>query len=333
MKPQIACEHEFEAHGTGCLKSSLRVSASSGKARRIGQVIARRVFHVDKVAIYLCPRWPGVLQAPCPTRKACPRWLVPFFALGLGLLAVMGWWTARSTAYTLTNKRIVMRIGIVLTVAYNLPLKRIESADLHDAGSSCQDIALTLERGTRSPGCTCGRTPGRARGKHAADAARAARCARGGGAAGHAWSEANGAAVRPNLRCELPRAATARRPPGMRPPLVAQYRDPRLASRRHACPLPRLALIVAVAVLALTFAGDRVATLVGLRRPAAGRADDRAPRAALSGSPDGGIVILDATSGESLDTVRAELGFCAARCAPSCANAASAAGQRVLRFS
>ena len=61
----------------------------------------------------------------------------------------MAWLTARTTAYTLTDKRIVMRIGIVLTVAYNLPLKRIESADLHDAGSSCQDIALTLERGTR----------------------------------------------------------------------------------------------------------------------------------------------------------------------------------------
>ena len=33
---------------------------------------------------------------------------------------------ARTTLYTLTDRRVVMRIGIVLTVAYNLPLVRIE---------------------------------------------------------------------------------------------------------------------------------------------------------------------------------------------------------------
>jgi hypothetical protein len=51
--------------------------------------------------------------------------------------------------YTLTDRRIVMRIGIVLTVAYNLPLKRIESADLLDLGHGVADIALTLEPDTR----------------------------------------------------------------------------------------------------------------------------------------------------------------------------------------
>jgi hypothetical protein len=154
MKPQIAREHEFEAQ-YGLPEKLPEGERILWQGAPDWQVIARRVFHVNKVAIYfalmLAWRFASTLSdtQSISAAFASLAWLAPFFALGLGLLAVMGWWTARSTAYTLTNKRIVMRIGIVLTVAYNLPLKRIESADLHDAGSSCQDIALTLERGTR----------------------------------------------------------------------------------------------------------------------------------------------------------------------------------------
>ena len=38
-----------------------------------------------------------------------------------------------STAYTLTNRRVVMRIGIVLTLSFNLPLKRIAAAEMAPA--------------------------------------------------------------------------------------------------------------------------------------------------------------------------------------------------------
>jgi hypothetical protein len=62
---------------------------------------------------------------------------------------VLARWSASTTVYTLTDKRLVLRIGIVLTVAYNLPLARIEGADLHAAGGGCHDIALTLESETR----------------------------------------------------------------------------------------------------------------------------------------------------------------------------------------
>ena len=119
------------------------------------KVLARRVFHVNKVAAYfaLMLAW-RFANMYADTQSvvdafASLAWLAPIFALGLGLLWLLGWWSAQSTAYTLTDKRIVMRIGIVLTVTYNLPLSRIECADLHAAGSGCQDIALTLERGTR----------------------------------------------------------------------------------------------------------------------------------------------------------------------------------------
>ncbi len=101
------------------------------------KVLARRVFHVNKVAAYfalmMAWRFTSVMADTQDIGAAFTSlaWLAPFFALGLGLLLLLGRWSARTTAYTLTNKRIVMRIGIVLTVTYNLPLSRIESADLH----------------------------------------------------------------------------------------------------------------------------------------------------------------------------------------------------------
>jgi hypothetical protein len=73
-------------------------------------------------------------------------------AVGLSLVYLLAWLSARTTVYTLTNQRVVMRIGIVLTVAFNLPLKRIEGAQLHALkrmGADCGDIALTLENDTR----------------------------------------------------------------------------------------------------------------------------------------------------------------------------------------
>jgi Bacterial PH domain len=157
MKPQITVvvsrEHEFEAQ-YGLPEELPAGEHILWQGAPDWKVLARRVFHVNKVAVYFAAmlvwRFVSVMSdtQDIGAAVASLAWLAPFFALGLGLLLLLGWWSARTTAYTLTNRRIVMRIGIVLTVTYNLPLKRIESADLHDAGRGCQDIALTLERGT-----------------------------------------------------------------------------------------------------------------------------------------------------------------------------------------
>lgn len=117
--------------------------------------LARRVFHADKVAIYfaLMLAWrAGSVLTDGDGAVAALRsilWLAPLATFGVGLLLLLAWLTARTTVYTLTDRRIVMRIGIVLTVTYNLPLVRIEAADLRDAGGGRGDIALTLERPTR----------------------------------------------------------------------------------------------------------------------------------------------------------------------------------------
>lgn len=68
-------------------------------------------------------------------------------ALGLALLASIAWLSARTSVYTLTDRRVVMRIGIVLTVTFNLPLSRIDGVALHRLGGGHGDIALTLCEG------------------------------------------------------------------------------------------------------------------------------------------------------------------------------------------
>ncbi|MCU0870115.1 MAG: PH domain-containing protein [Burkholderiales bacterium] len=117
--------------------------------------LARRVFHVRAVAAYfglmLAWRVASTLSdgGDAGAALASLTWLVPLFATGLGLLLVLAWLTARTTVYTLTDRRIVMRIGIVLTVTYNLPLTRIERADLREGGGGPGDIALVLEAPVR----------------------------------------------------------------------------------------------------------------------------------------------------------------------------------------
>ncbi len=62
--------------------------------------------------------------------------------LGLAVLAALAWAGARSTVYTLTNKRMVLRFGASVPKCINLPLARIASADVRAAGGGHVDIVL-----------------------------------------------------------------------------------------------------------------------------------------------------------------------------------------------
>ena len=64
--------------------------------------------------------------------------------LGLGLVAYLAYLAAQTTVYTLTNQRVVMRVGIVLTVSFNLPFKRIVRADIHAFSDGTGNIPLQL---------------------------------------------------------------------------------------------------------------------------------------------------------------------------------------------
>jgi hypothetical protein len=70
--------------------------------------------------------------------------LLPLALLALGMLAFLAWLTSHNCLYTITDKRVVLRIGIVLTVTFNLPYSQIESASVRRNSNGTGDIALVL---------------------------------------------------------------------------------------------------------------------------------------------------------------------------------------------
>jgi hypothetical protein len=109
--------------------------------------IAKRVFHIRAAALYflLLAVWrvaaylrggdsQGALVAAVS--------LLPIMLAGLGLLALLAWLCARTSVYTITSKRVVMRIGIALPMAINIPFNVIGAASLRVSPNGAGDIAL-----------------------------------------------------------------------------------------------------------------------------------------------------------------------------------------------
>jgi hypothetical protein len=108
------------------------------------------VFHVRKLAVYfaliLALRGALLVSDGAPVGDAIIDllWLAPVPLFALALLASLAWMTSRTTVYTLTDKRLVMRIGIVLTLTFNLPLRTLRNADLRLDRDGSGDIAVLL---------------------------------------------------------------------------------------------------------------------------------------------------------------------------------------------
>ena len=74
-----------------------------------------------------------------------PLAVTPLAAAGLGILALLGWLNSRTTVYTITNKRVVLRFGTAIPKAINLPFGIIESAAVKTYAGEAGDLALTLK--------------------------------------------------------------------------------------------------------------------------------------------------------------------------------------------
>ena len=114
------------------------------------RVLARHVFHLRTLALYfgaiLIIRGAFVLNdggTPAAALKAVGMTL-PLVALALGIALGLAVLCARTTVYTITDKRVTMRVGIVLNLTFNLPFTRIAGAGLRKVGANAGDIPLTL---------------------------------------------------------------------------------------------------------------------------------------------------------------------------------------------
>lgn len=117
--------------------------------------LARSAFHVVKVTAYF-----GVLIA----WNTADGWvngeglgpivvsglrLASVGAVAVAILALLAWLYARSTIYTLTDKRVIIRSGLAVPMTVNLPLARIEAAAVTRGESGTGSIALRPARPNR----------------------------------------------------------------------------------------------------------------------------------------------------------------------------------------
>jgi len=70
-------------------------------------------------------------------------------AAGIGLFSFFAWLIARTTTYTITNRRVVITYGMALPKSINLPYARIDAADMKVNADGTGDIALKLPAKTR----------------------------------------------------------------------------------------------------------------------------------------------------------------------------------------
>lgn len=114
------------------------------------RALAIRALHVRKVATYFLllviwhvaesrqggSDWVTALQGA--------TWLALLGISALGLLTLLARAMARTTLHTITNERVVLRFGIAVPMAVNLPFKVIESVGMKSFPDGTADIPITV---------------------------------------------------------------------------------------------------------------------------------------------------------------------------------------------
>lgn len=143
-------EHDFEpVRGLpGALPSGERILwQGSPRWTRL----ACDAFHVRAVALYfalmLAWRTAAAIGAGTAPEHALALALsaAPLALAGVAILAALAWLNARTTVYTITNRRVVLRFGVALTKAINLPFPILESGAVKAHADGAGDLALTLK--------------------------------------------------------------------------------------------------------------------------------------------------------------------------------------------
>jgi len=149
QKPYESAEHEFEA-ALGLPEPLPAGETILWQGAPSWTAMAKHVFRLQWLAVYFAVI--VVLQVFSVAGSEgglAAGWssvaLAVFLALiGLLFTGLMAYWSATTTMYTLTNRRIVMRVGIVLTVTFNLPYKSLKSADLRLYKDGTGDIPMQI---------------------------------------------------------------------------------------------------------------------------------------------------------------------------------------------
>jgi hypothetical protein len=114
------------------------------------QPLALRALHVKAVLAYFAllfvwsvgmGMWDG---ASFGAATVIALRLVPVALAAAGILGLYAWLAARSSIYTITNRRVVLRFGVALPMTLNVPFAVIGNAALKTYRDGTGDIPLTL---------------------------------------------------------------------------------------------------------------------------------------------------------------------------------------------
>jgi len=116
--------------------------------------LARDALSLYWVAGYfvLLAVWRGLVLADRSGIAIGLKATVPYLLMGAVaclILMAIAWVLARTTVYTITNRRVAMRIGAALTVTLNVPFTLLGSADLTRRKDGTGSIMLDLMDDTK----------------------------------------------------------------------------------------------------------------------------------------------------------------------------------------
>lgn len=145
----VEYEHDYEQHPgiPGRLPDGERIlwqGAPNWKS------LAVRVFHIRLIGLYfgVIALWRlavGMSDGTALVNLATS--VLTAIAMGIvsiALLSCVAWLMQKTTVYTITNKRILMRIGIALSVTLNLPFTKIGTAAIKRFGTRSETGNLSL---------------------------------------------------------------------------------------------------------------------------------------------------------------------------------------------
>ncbi len=112
--------------------------------------LGKQVFHIRAVAVYFAVLilWRAGVRLDATDSVAAAfitiLSLAPLALIGLGLFALLAYLSSRTTIYTITNRRVVLRIGIALPTSFNIPFTVVAAAGLCVRTGGSGDIPLKL---------------------------------------------------------------------------------------------------------------------------------------------------------------------------------------------
>jgi Bacterial PH domain len=117
--------------------------------------IATDVLKANWIAIYFAVLIAWALAAgwsdgrPVPAILFSAGVLCILGAVLVGLVELYAWGVTRTTLYTITNRRIVMRVGVGSSITLNLPYGRVAAASMVERKDGSGDIVFEVAEGVR----------------------------------------------------------------------------------------------------------------------------------------------------------------------------------------